>query len=196
MAALVKGSPAKSTWLPKAALSAPDPVRIPRLPTPSGGVDSWLPSLKLGPDRRSESPLPITFRSTTLQVGPKAVGLRSLGPMVPSLILLEVTEPFAILGAVTEPSFSRPLPIVSSCSRLALTLASLMSAPVKEPSFTSAPVMRVAPTAPPPTPMTSATAARTIVGLFIRAMFMGPPKSRPPTPCRVVSITVGLVGTA
>ena len=101
---------------------------------------------------------------------------RSLVPTAPSLILPEVTELFAILGAVTEPSFSRPSPIVSFCSRLALTLASLMSAPVKEPSFTSAPVIRVAPTAPPPAPMTRATAARTIVGLFNRAMFMDPPK--------------------
>ncbi len=38
-----KPVPWKSTWLPKAALSVPEPVRIPRLPIPSGGA-TWVPS--------------------------------------------------------------------------------------------------------------------------------------------------------
>ncbi len=51
-----------------------------------------------------------------------------------------------------------------------------MSADVTEPFLMSAPVISFAATAPVLIPMTSATTARTIVGIFIRDHCMVPPK--------------------
>ena len=97
---LLKSMPWKSTWSPKATLSVLEPVRMPRLPIPYGGATFTPPKSEVGPARRKASPLPITLRSTMLQFGPAyvvfneflAAELRSLVPIVPFLILADVTE--------------------------------------------------------------------------------------------------------
>src|SRR5687768_11574469 len=61
--------PWKSTSLPKDALSVAEPVRMPRLPTPIGGLTRVLAKLEVGPERRNASPLPMRLRSMMLQLG-------------------------------------------------------------------------------------------------------------------------------
>ena len=102
------GSRRKSSALPNAALSVVDPVRRPRLPTPSGaGVMTTSTSggsptcTNPGPACSSVSPLPITLRWITFQFGPLkpadssswAAALMSPIAIVPLAMSADVTWP-------------------------------------------------------------------------------------------------------